>query len=639
MSLSVIVITKDEEAAIARTLDSVAWADEIVVVDSGSADRTVEIARERGAKVVVTPDWPGFGPQKNRALDLATGDWVLSLDADEWLTPASAEEIKATIGAGAGPAAYRFPRRSSFCGRFMRHSGWWPDYVVRLFRRGSARFSDDSVHERVIVDGALGTLREPIMHETFVDLDDLVEKMNRYSTLTAQQLDQAGKSAGLGRGGRARAVGVRPHVCVPRRIPRRPRRLHARAGHRRGHVLPLREAHAVCPQVMRRLELVEPTLEGYSGHCHALVASFARAAASLRIDLWSGRGSADMDFGPHVASIRCSGAGRGCRRCCSCFAACCGARADRRHHGAPERSRARRPRGERTRAARSRVPLLPLVPRIRAQALVPASDGRAAAGHRDPRHDRQRRGRVSPRRLRERGAAALPRARAGCEIATVPFRRLLYAGAARQDKGFRMVVDLVELLAARKEDIPIAVQITADHYDKYDAATRADIARLEAARYPSLTLIRETPSPEEYAANFPGSICLQPYDRAEFRDRVSGVTLDALAHGCPIVATAGTWSAAHDRAVRRRHRACRSRRGELVRRRDSAARGLRALPGSGDCRGARARPRFVGAASRAIAIVNAADRPRRSTAIPSRIRTCNGLRRCTGRIAHSGAGT
>ena len=126
----------------------------------------------------------------------------------------------------------------------------------------------------------------------------------------------------------------------------------------------------------------------------------------------------------------------------------------------------------------------------------------------------------------------------------VPFRRLLYAGAARQDKGFRTVVDLVELLAARKEDIPIAVQITADHYGKYDAATRADIARLEAMRYPSLTLIRETPSPEEYAANFPGSICLQPYDRAEFRDRVSGVTLDALAHGCPIVATAGTWSAA-----------------------------------------------------------------------------------------------
>ncbi len=130
------------------------------------------------------------------------------------------------------------------------------------------------------------------------------------------------------------------------------------------------------------------------------------------------------------------------------------------------------------------------------------------------------------------------------DAVAIPFRRLLYAGAARQDKGFGLVVDLVELLAARNEDIPIAVQITADHYGKYDAATRADIARLEAIRYPPLTLIRETPSPEHYAANFTGSICLQPYDRDDFRDRVSGVTLDALAHGCPIVATAGTWSAA-----------------------------------------------------------------------------------------------
>ena len=123
---------------------------------------------------------------------------MLSLDADEWLTAESAEEIRRVVGADAtGPAAYRMPRRSSFCGRFMRHSGWWPDYVVRLFRRGRARFSDDSVHERVIVDGALGTLKEPIMHETFVDLEDLIGKMNRYSTLTAQQLQQDGKTAGL----------------------------------------------------------------------------------------------------------------------------------------------------------------------------------------------------------------------------------------------------------------------------------------------------------------------------------------------------------------------------------------------------------------------------------------------------------
>jgi len=196
--LSVILIAMNEEASIARTLRSVAFADEIVVVDSGSSDRTVEIARELGAKVTVTDDWPGFGPQKNRALDLATGDWVLSLDADEWLTTGSAEEIRRAVGEGAaGAAAFRMPRRSSFCGRFMRHSGWWPDYVVRVFRRGSARFSGDGVHERLLVEGTVGTLREPIMHETFVDLEDMLVKMNRYSTLTAKQLRREGKSAGL----------------------------------------------------------------------------------------------------------------------------------------------------------------------------------------------------------------------------------------------------------------------------------------------------------------------------------------------------------------------------------------------------------------------------------------------------------
>jgi glycosyltransferase involved in cell wall biosynthesis len=125
----------------------------------------------------------------------------------------------------------------------------------------------------------------------------------------------------------------------------------------------------------------------------------------------------------------------------------------------------------------------------------------------------------------------------------MPFRQLLYAGAARQDKGFKAVVDLVALLAARNESIPVAVQISADHYGKLDAATREDIARLKALRYPPLALIDETPTPEAYAASFPGSICLQPYNRSEFRDRVSGVTLDALAHACPVIATAGTWTA------------------------------------------------------------------------------------------------
>jgi glycosyltransferase involved in cell wall biosynthesis len=196
MRISVIVITKNEAASIARCLESVKWVDEIIVLDSGSTDDTVGICREYTAHVHQT-DWPGFGPQKNRALERATGDWVLSLDADEWVTPALRSEIASAIAHSQAVVAFRLPRLSSFCGRFMRHSGWWPDHVVRLFRRGAARFSDDAVHERVIVEGKTGTLHEPLMHETFVDLDELLAKMNNYSTLSAQDMQRDGKRSGL----------------------------------------------------------------------------------------------------------------------------------------------------------------------------------------------------------------------------------------------------------------------------------------------------------------------------------------------------------------------------------------------------------------------------------------------------------
>lgn len=193
MKLSVIVITHNEEQALPRCLQSVRFADECIVVDSGSTDRTASIAREFGARVVVTDDWPGFGPQKNRALDLATGDWVLSLDADEWVEPPLAEEIRACIGREDGPDAWELPRSSSFCGREMRHSGWWPDYILRLFRRGRARFSDDVVHERVVAAGAVGRLKQPLRHESFVDLHEVVDKMNRYSTAGAEMRVARGK--------------------------------------------------------------------------------------------------------------------------------------------------------------------------------------------------------------------------------------------------------------------------------------------------------------------------------------------------------------------------------------------------------------------------------------------------------------
>lgn len=196
MTLSVIVITFNEEAVIRRCLESVRFADEIVVVDSGSRDRTREICRELGAKVV-EHDWPGPGPQRNRAIDLATGDWVLALDADEWVTPALRDEILARLPAAGDTVAFRIPRSSSYCGRIMRHGGWWPDYVSRLFRRGKARFAGGIVHDRLEPDGPVGRLRVPLMHEAFVDLEEVLGKVNSYSTWGAQTLEEKGRRAGL----------------------------------------------------------------------------------------------------------------------------------------------------------------------------------------------------------------------------------------------------------------------------------------------------------------------------------------------------------------------------------------------------------------------------------------------------------
>jgi glycosyltransferase involved in cell wall biosynthesis len=197
MTLSVIVITKNGEATIRRCLASVAWADEIVVLDSGSTDRTLEISRELGAAVHVTPDWPGCGPQRNRAIERTRGEWLLALDQDEWASPELGEEIRRVVADPGGHAGFAMPRCSSFCGRFMRHSGWWPDYITRLFRRDAGRYSDDHLHDRAIVDGATRRLRHPIMHEAITDLDQMIAKMNSYSSVSAVMFDRQGRSASL----------------------------------------------------------------------------------------------------------------------------------------------------------------------------------------------------------------------------------------------------------------------------------------------------------------------------------------------------------------------------------------------------------------------------------------------------------
>jgi glycosyltransferase involved in cell wall biosynthesis len=192
--LSLIVITKNEEACIGRCLASVPCADEIIVVDSGSHDRTVEIAESLGAMVIVTSDWPGFGPQKQRALVQAQGAWVLSLDADEWLDAEALAPLQAAMESDA--PAFRISRRSRFCGSVINHSGWSPDYVTRLFRRGTARFSDDLVHERLIPDGPVRTAAFRIEHDSITSRADAEDKIVRYSTAAAQQMFSRGKRAG-----------------------------------------------------------------------------------------------------------------------------------------------------------------------------------------------------------------------------------------------------------------------------------------------------------------------------------------------------------------------------------------------------------------------------------------------------------
>ena len=198
--VSAVLITLDAAASLAATLETLAFADEIIVVDSGSRDGTPEIARRYGARVIEQA-WLGFGRQKAFAVAQARNDWVLCLDADERLSPALAASIAAALGGTGEPAhqAWRMARCNRFLGRYLRHGEGYPDWNLRLFHRAHARWSDDAVHEHVLTEASVGTLTGDLLHDSAETLAGYLQKQNRYTTLAAEAAVAAGKRVGAAR--------------------------------------------------------------------------------------------------------------------------------------------------------------------------------------------------------------------------------------------------------------------------------------------------------------------------------------------------------------------------------------------------------------------------------------------------------
>lgn len=192
-TLSVALITRNEAVNLPRTLASVRWANEIVIVDSGSTDATLAIAQGFGARLFEQP-WKGFAAQKNSAIGHATGDWILSLDADEEVSSELSREIQTLLAGEPTFNAYRIPRLNHFLGRPLRHGGYWPDPKLRLFRRGAARFQDQPVHETMLAGGPVGMLRGHLIHHCYPTIDDYREHMDRYSTIAARALVESGRA-------------------------------------------------------------------------------------------------------------------------------------------------------------------------------------------------------------------------------------------------------------------------------------------------------------------------------------------------------------------------------------------------------------------------------------------------------------
>jgi glycosyltransferase involved in cell wall biosynthesis len=194
--VSVTVITKNEACDIGRALASAAWADEIIVVDSGSTDDTVKIARQYTDRVLVR-EWPGYANQKNHAASLASNDWILSIDADEVVTPRLATEVRQVLSAAPDYAAYRIPRVTWHLGRWVRSTDWYPDYQTRLYDRRNAEWAGKYVHESVKARGRVGQLRGEFQHYAYRDISDHLETIDRYTTYAARQMHEDGRRAGF----------------------------------------------------------------------------------------------------------------------------------------------------------------------------------------------------------------------------------------------------------------------------------------------------------------------------------------------------------------------------------------------------------------------------------------------------------
>jgi glycosyltransferase involved in cell wall biosynthesis len=190
--VSVVIVTLNEEAEIEPCLESVSWADEVIVVDAFSSDRTVEIARKYTDKVILR-NWAGYADQKNWAVGQSRYDWVLSLDADERITLQLRDEISKILKSGPSCSGYYIPRKNFFLGRWIRHGGWFPDYTLRLFEKKMGRFGDRAVHESVRVNGATKRLTNPIEHYTYRSLASYHARASRYSALAAYEMREQGK--------------------------------------------------------------------------------------------------------------------------------------------------------------------------------------------------------------------------------------------------------------------------------------------------------------------------------------------------------------------------------------------------------------------------------------------------------------